>query len=187
MFMAETLLRRTRASSAANVFEVLDSEFRGPEDVVRNQPAYKEKIRTLGLVGRSSLFFSACDTLVKEFSGRLPGDADDLLSLPGVGHYSRDAVLNFGFGRPRYLVDTNTIRLAARFTGRGIDQTKHRSQSARTIIGSFAGPESNMSPDRNFALLDLAATLCTPNRPKCEQCPLNESCYHSTKIRGQAG
>lgn len=178
ILMAEALLRRTRASSAANVFASLVSVFREPKDVVQNQTLYAEKIKSLGLALRSSLFVKACQTLCDKFGGRVPTRSDELLRLPGVGHYSRDAILNFGFDEPRYLIDANTIRLAARFTGEDIDQTRHRSTVVRTIVGKFLGPESRMTPDRNFALLDLAAIVCSPKRPKCELCPLKRSCYY---------
>src|SRR5690606_2398018 len=132
-----------------------DSEFRGPGEVVQKQAIYRDRIRCLGLTARSSLFIKACETLVEQYEGNVPMDLNDLSSLPGIGHYSGDAVLNFGFGKPRYLIDANIIRLASRFTGHSIDQTHHRSKAVRTTVANFLGPEDKMTPERNFALLDL--------------------------------
>jgi len=188
IFLAESLLRRTRAASAAEVYARLVADFRGPEDVIRNPERYAAETKSLGLAGRSSLFVKACVVLFDRFDATVPKNEDELISLPGLGHYGRDAILNFGFGVPRYLIDANTIRLASRFTGQEIDQTRHRTKEVRAAVGLALGPETTMTPDRNFALLDLAALNCCPRNPRCDACPLNSSClYYETRLQRCAG
>jgi A/G-specific adenine glycosylase len=179
IFLAESLLRRTRAAAAAEVFSRLVSEFHGPEDVIQDNSRFAVESESLGLAIRSSLFVKACEILCEPFGGTVPKHGDALINLPGVGHYSRDAILNFGFNEPRYLIDTNTIRLVSRFTGEEIDQTQHRNQRVRSAVGFALGPEAAMTADRNFALLDLAALVCRPRKPKCVECPLNRACNHA--------
>jgi A/G-specific adenine glycosylase len=174
--LAESLLRRTRAEAVAGVYSKLANEFSGPEDIVRNPELFAAEIGTLGLSVRSSLFVKACAILCEDYCAAVPNDEDELMRLPGLGHYGRDAILNFGFGVPRYLIDANTIRLASRFTGLDIEQARHRNKGVRTAVGSALGPEAKMTADRNFALLDLAALVCRPANPRCHECPLNGSC-----------
>ena len=79
------------------------------------------------------------------------GWPDDLTELPGVGRYTADAVARFAFAEPVLPVDVNVRRV--------LDRTR----------GSF-GPASS------HALMDLGATICLARIPRCDICPLAESC-----------
>ena len=79
------------------------------------------------------------------------GWPDDLTELPGVGRYTADAVACFAFGRDVLPVDVNVRRVQER--------TGH----------SFTASAAQ-------ALMDLGATVCLARVPRCELCPLAESC-----------
>lgn len=79
------------------------------------------------------------------------GWPEDLTELPGVGRYTADAVARFAHERDVLPVDVNVRRVIER-TG-----------------GDF-GPASA------HALMDLGATICLARIPRCELCPLAESC-----------
>ena len=104
------------------------------------------------------------------------------MSLPGLGHYSSDAIRCFGLNENRFIVDTNTLRLASRITGNIVEQEKHRSAKARILLEQAFGSEGKMTADRNFALLDLAALICTNSNPDCAVCPLFRVCEYGKKL-----
>jgi A/G-specific adenine glycosylase len=79
------------------------------------------------------------------------GWPEDLTELPGVGHYTADAVAAFAFGAPVLPEDTNVRRVQER--------TGHR-------FGTACGQ----------ALMDLGATICLARVPRCGVCPLAASC-----------
>jgi A/G-specific adenine glycosylase len=79
------------------------------------------------------------------------GWPDDLTELPGVGPYTAAAVANFVSGRDVLPVDTNVRRVQER--------TGHR-------FSSRAGQ----------ALMDLGATVCLARVPRCNVCPLADTC-----------
>jgi A/G-specific adenine glycosylase len=79
------------------------------------------------------------------------GWPDDLTELPGVGPYTAAAVANFASGRDVLPVDTNVRRVQER--------TGHR-------FSSRAGQ----------ALMDLGATVCLARVPRCNVCPLADTC-----------
>jgi A/G-specific adenine glycosylase len=79
------------------------------------------------------------------------GWPDDLTELPGVGHYTAQAIRRFAFGEPVLPEDTNVRRVRER-TGAGF------------------GPESA------HALMDLGATVCLARIPRCDVCPLGGNC-----------
>jgi A/G-specific adenine glycosylase len=79
------------------------------------------------------------------------GWPEDLTELPGVGPYTAAAVANFAFGRAVLPVDTNVRRVQER-------------------------TRASFSPAAAQALMDLGATICLARIPRCERCPLSESC-----------
>jgi A/G-specific adenine glycosylase len=79
------------------------------------------------------------------------GWPDDLTELPGVGEYTASAVRRFAFGEHVLPLDTNVRRV--------LERTR----------GSF-GPESAE------ALMDLGREVCLARVPRCEVCPLSDTC-----------
>src|SRR3954467_89938 len=79
------------------------------------------------------------------------GWPDDLTRLPGVGRYTAAAVANFAFAVDVLPIDVNVQRIQER-TG-----------------AAFGGHAAQ-------ALFDLGATICLARIPRCEACPLAETC-----------
>jgi A/G-specific adenine glycosylase len=75
----------------------------------------------------------------------------DLTELPGVGSYTAAAMRRFAFGEDVVPVDVNVGRVLRR-----TDQT-------------FSGVAAH-------ALMDLGATICIARVPRCDACPLADSC-----------
>src|SRR5262249_386027 len=120
-------------------------------------------------------FVDCCNTLVKQYDGRVPGDPTALESLPGVGHYVAGAVRCFGFGIRSVLIDTNTIRLASRISGQDLLPENHRSLATKRLVSRLAGKDGLDAAD-GYALLDLAALVCVPREPRCPSCPVRRDC-----------
>ena len=72
---------------------------------VRRINFYRNKTRSIQ---------KACRLLVEKFGGRVPDNLDDLLTLPGVGRKTANAVLANGFGQPGIVVDSHVWRLSQR-------------------------------------------------------------------------
>ena len=49
-----------------------------------------------------------CSKIVKNFQGKLPDNFDDLISLPGIGNYTANAILAIGYNKPHVPLDGNT-------------------------------------------------------------------------------
>ena len=151
-------------------------EFPSPGAVLERTELWRELTKPLGLAWRVETFVRACSELVQEHADSVPGEATTLEKLPGIGHYVAHAVICFGFGERAHLVDTNTIRVAGRVSGTDLDPSRHRTRAVRQAVASLGPDGSAPDADDNFALLDLAALVCTPRAPRCMVCPLRESC-----------
>ena len=176
ILIAETMLRRTNATSAATVFPQILREFPCPAAVLERPEKWRELSKPLGISRRAELFINACKMLVEEYESSVPSDMDSLLALPGVGHYAASAVRCFGFEIPEVIVDTNTIRIVSRLGGKRLHQSNHRSREVREEVVRIGGTQSGLPADDNFALLDLASIICKPQHPLCTACPLTPDC-----------
>ncbi|GEM_PF-2880685 len=176
VFLAETLLHRTRAEAVEAIYPKVVHEFPSPQVVVREETRWIKMTRSMGLSWRAEAFISACRSVLAEYGGRVPEQRDALMTLPGVGHYVASAVRCFGFGIPEVIVDSNTIRLAARISGEVLDTSRHRSQKVRAMVARLSEDFNPLEPDDNYALLDLAAKICLPRIPQCADCPVRRRC-----------
>lgn len=186
ILVAEMLLHRTRAKQVHRVYEDLVKEFPAPDSVVASPERFMEMAASLGLVWRAKAFADACVELVFQYGGEIPIDRRCLESLSGVGHYIAAAVRCFGFGLPEVVVDTNTVRLASRISGEGLDVRHHRSGKIRARVMQLCdGGVPAKAPD-NYCLLDLAAEICLPRQRLCKLCPVETSCATGRTVRSEA-
>jgi A/G-specific adenine glycosylase len=109
-------------------------------------------------------------------AGGLPGTAEGLLALPGIGPYTAAAVASIAFGEPRACVDGNVVRILARLTR---DAGRHRdSASASRAFAALAQELVNPDDpgDHNQAMMELGATVCVRRSPACAACPVRGLC-----------
>jgi A/G-specific adenine glycosylase len=141
-------------------------------------------LRTLGIFDRARLMRETARQVVSEYSGRIPGDERILAHFPGVGRYTANAVLCFAFGRSVGLLDANVIRVLDRVFSIRSGRSRPRDDPALWAIAQGLVPEGK-AVAYNRALLDLAAQLCKPGRPLCDQCPLAICCDYcrETQLR----
>jgi A/G-specific adenine glycosylase len=119
---------------------------------------------------RRALALHRCATVVVErHGGQLPADIDALLALPGIGPYTARAVAAFAFEHEHGVVDTNTARVLARWTGHALGPKAVQSAADAAVPAGDAWAW-------NQAMLDLGATVCTRRAPDCAACPVTARC-----------
>jgi A/G-specific adenine glycosylase len=105
-------------------------------------------------------------------SNGLPRTVAELDALPGVGAYTASAVACFAFGEPAAFADTNIRRVLG-----------------RALLGRLATDREAIALDARFgskregarwhhALMDIGATICLAQRPRCDVCPVRASCRY---------
>jgi A/G-specific adenine glycosylase len=137
------------------------------EDVVEMWPG-------LGYYRRARLLHRLAREVVAT-TVELPKRASDLEKLPGIGPYTAAAVASMVHGEAVPLMDGNVGRVGARVLAvRGDPRT---GTTKRLILGWVERLMVSASPGEvNEALMELGATVCTPMRPDCGRCPLNDGC-----------
>ena len=120
-----------------------------------------------------------------ERGGVLPSTAAEWRQIKGVGEYTAGAISSIAFGCHEAAVDGNVIRVFTRLRAIGADATsppvtKALWRLARELV------DAERPGDFNQALMELGATVCTPQSPSCDRCPLAAHCAALTQQRAAA-
>ncbi len=147
----------------------------------------------LGYYRRARMLHKAAQFLVQERGGIIPETSTGLRTLPGVGEYTSAAIASIAFGESIAVVDGNVERVLLRVTGRAEDTSVAgknfvREQAAALVPNKRVGKDTNAAGDHNQAMMELGATICTPQSPMCIVCPIHDICRtrgeHVTAPRG---
>jgi A/G-specific adenine glycosylase len=105
-----------------------------------------------------------------------PRTPEDWRELPGVGPYTAAAITSIAFGAPAAVVDGNVVRILARLTADG-----RTFRDGSTAAREFAALAQALLPadnpgDHNQAMMELGATVCVRQNPRCTDCPVAGFC-----------
>jgi len=124
----------------------------------------------LGYYSRARNLRRAAQELIEHHGGRFPRDVGTAMTLRGVGRYTASAVTSMAYGTRAAVVDGNVRRVLSRLhAARNLAEApaQHQAQEllSRRAPGSW-----------NEAMMELGATVCTPKKPRCENCPISTHC-----------
>lgn len=127
----------------------------------------------LGYYRRARNLHSAARAIAA--AGEFPRTLSGLCALPGIGEYTAAAVGSIAFDLVEPVLDGNVLRVLARLEATA-DDTGRTAVRAR-LRGVARGLVDPIRPgDSNQALMELGATVCTPQKPGCPVCPLKARC-----------
>lgn len=129
----------------------------------------------LGYYSRVRNMQKAAKTIVFDYGGKFPEDAESLKKLAGIGSYTAGAISSIAFGKPCAAVDGNVFRVASRLTENRtvISDPKYRRYLETELSKVYPkGKESQFTQ----SLFELGALVCKPVSPDCKNCPLAGIC-----------
>jgi len=166
---------RPTAEAVAGAYGPFAARYPTPETVAAVPSEETEAlVAPLGLVKRAAYIRRCAHQILARHSGDVPREYSELIGLHGVGDYTARSVLIHAHGVGIAAVDTNVRRLLSRF----FDVPPDRD---RLVVLADALAPSARCGDFQYAMLDLAAAVCTPASPNCEACPLERSCAGSER------
>jgi len=176
VWVSEIMLQQTTVAAVTPKYEAFLRRFptlaslaaSGEDEVLKHWAG-------LGYYSRARNLRRAALSVVADHGGEFPSGFDDVLALPGIGRYTAGAVLSIAFRKPFPLVDGNVIRVFSRLFGlKG--RAKDPAFAAKMWpIAERLVPKANPG-DWNQALMELGATICTPDSPSCGACPVAKHC-----------
>jgi len=129
----------------------------------------------LGYYRRARNLHAAAEVVVREHDGRIPGDPAAFARLPGVGRYTAGAVLSIAFDRAMPVLDGNVARVLSRVCAVPASYREPRGQRELWALAESLVPRRGAG-EWNRALMELGATVCTPQAPRCDACPIRSEC-----------
>ena len=127
----------------------------------------------LGYYSRARNLKKCADIVASQHGGRFPDTVEGLRALPGIGGYTAAAIAAIAFDRPAAVVDGNVERVIAR-----LEAIETPLPAAKPLIHAIVEQLVPAARPGDFAqaMMDLGATICTPRKPSCMICPLNDDC-----------
>lgn len=176
IWLSEVILQQTRMEQGLPYYERFVEKYPSVEALAAAPDDEVMKLwEGLGYYSRARNLLKAARMVTTQLGGQFPSDYAGLRSLPGVGDYTAAAIGSFAYDLPTPVLDGNVYRILARYTNTStpIDDgagKKHFHSLVQQALGD--------APARVFnqAIMDFGATVCTPKRASCNQCPLADSC-----------
>src|SRR5829696_616301 len=174
VWLSEIMLQQTGVKTVGPYFEKFLA--RWPDVAALGRASQDDVLRMwagLGYYSRARNLHACAVAVLRNHGGVFPDTEQGLRQLPGIGPYTAAAIGAIAFDIRTMPVDGNIERVVSRLFAveEPLPQAKPRIQElASTLLGpSRAG-------DSAQALMDLGSSICTPKKPACALCPLNEDC-----------
>jgi len=176
--VSEFMLQQTQVPRVIEKFKEFMQKFPTIQHLAQASPA--DVIHAwsgLGYNRRALLLHSFAQEVHTKYNNHIPNTIEQLQELPGMGPYTRGAVLSFAYNLPEPAIDVNIRRIYLRyFRGKdqGVPMGKKEEQELYHFIKTTI-PEGK-SCDLHNALMDFGSLICQRDKPLCQQCPLQSSC-----------
>ena len=174
IWLSEVMLQQTTVEAVKKYFLTFTERW---ADVLAMASASEDDILRawagLGYYSRARNLKKCADVVAQQFGGRFPDTEEGLRALPGIGAYTAAAIAAIAFNRPAVVIDGNIERVVTRLYR--IDTPLPQAKSAIRAELEPLVP-ADRPGDFAQALMDLGSSICTPRRPTCILCPLNDDC-----------
>jgi A/G-specific adenine glycosylase len=174
VWLSEIMLQQTGVKTVGPYFEKFLA--RWPDVAALGRASLDDVLRMwagLGYYSRARNLHACAVAVLREHGGIFPDTEEGLRMLPGIGPYTASAIAAIAFDRRTMPVDGNIERVVSRLYAveQELPQAKPRIlELAATLLADTRAGDSAQ------ALMDLGASICTPKKPACALCPLNEDC-----------
>ena len=179
VWLSEIMLQQTGVKTVGPYF--LKFTARWPDVIALARASLDDVLRMwagLGYYSRARNLYACAVAVLRDHGGAFPNTEEGLRSLPGIGPYTASAIAAIAFDRRTMPVDGNIERVVSRLYAveETLPQAKPRIQElAATLLADTRAGDSAQ------ALMDLGSSICTPKKPACALCPLNDDCAARTR------
>lgn len=180
VWLSEIMLQQTQVATVRQYYARFLARFPSVADLAAaDETEVMALWAGLGYYSRARNLHRAARMVMTQFGGQFPQTALELERLPGVGRSTAHAIAAFCFAQPVAIFDANVQRVLSRYWADGADLSRSAAKAALWQRANSLLPTHDLAqqmPAYTQGLMDLGATLCTPRRPQCTQCPLQQDC-----------
>jgi len=172
------LSQRTRDDNTDRASAQLFSKYHTINEIAEADPTLLEPlIRPAGFYHvKAQRIVEVSRKLLDKFKGQVPDDMKNLLELPGVGRKTANCVLVYGFQIPAIPVDVHVHRISNRL---GLVNTKNPEETEAELEKIV--PREYWI-ELNDLMVQFGQTICRPQSPRHEECPLQELCDYYQEL-----
>lgn len=176
IWISEIMLQQTRAAQAEPYYLNFINAY--PTIEVLAHAELEEVLKHwegLGYYSRCRNLHYTAQDIVFNKGGVFPNTYEDLLTLKGIGPYTAAAIASFAYHLPHAVVDGNVYRVLSRFFGLEWDIAVSRDQKKFSALANEL-MDKDYPQLFNQSIMDFGATICTPKKTLCFDCPLSAYC-----------
>jgi len=167
ILLIETLSQQTQLERANKYFDKFLIQFPSPKSMANSSLKIILKMWSgLGYNNRAKRLYEASKIIEKKGFDQIYPNFE---VLPGVGPYTKSALLSFAYGEKVLAIDTNIERIIKRYFG--LNDTKDF-----FIENSKYFLHNVESRDINQAFMDFGSSVCKGSNPMCDMCPIEKDC-----------
>ena len=116
ILVSEVMLQQTQVERVAEKYRLFIRQFPGFSALAAASLADILKAwQGLGYNRRALALKKLAGIVMKEYHGKLPSGAGELMKLPGIGKYSASAIVTFAHNKPTLFIETNIRRVFIHF------------------------------------------------------------------------
>ena len=167
ILLIETLSQQTQLERANKYFDKFLLAFPSPKSMANSSLKIILNMWSgLGYNNRAKRLYEASKIIEKQGFDQIYPNFE---VLPGVGPYTKSAILSFAYGEKVLAIDTNIERIIQRYFG--LNDTKDF-----FIENSKYFLHNVESRDINQAFMDFGSSVCKGSNPMCDMCPIEKDC-----------
>lgn len=176
IWLSEIILQQTRVDQGLPYYEAFVKRFPNVQSLAAaDEQEVLNLWQGLGYYSRARNLHASAKMVCEVYDGVFPDTYLELKKLKGVGDYTAAAIASFAYREAVPAIDGNVYRVLSRYfdidtpidSSQGKKQFKELSQSLVS---------SEYPDDYNQAMMEMGAMVCTPKKPNCDQCPVENSC-----------
>lgn len=176
IWLSEIMLQQTRVEQGTAYYNRFIEKFPTVDKLaLANDDEVFKMWEGLGYYSRCKNLMVTAKTIAFEYEGIFPNTYENILKLKGIGPYTAAAIASFAFKLPFAVVDGNVTRVISRYFAvtKPIDSNEGKKYFAELAQSLLHKEDPAIY---NQAIMDFGATICKPQQPLCEQCPLKKNC-----------
>ncbi|MDM8542558.1 A/G-specific adenine glycosylase [Desulfococcaceae bacterium HSG9] len=176
IWVSEVMLQQTQVKTVLRYYHPFLAAFPDVGHLARTDTqAVLKAWEGLGYYARARNFHRAAQIVCDRHNGLVPSNPADFQKLPGVGDYIAAAVQSIVFNRPLAVADGNVKRVLARLNQ--MPNPVNQASSYRHFKAIATQLLDTTQPGQfNQAMMELGATVCRPQKPDCDNCPVQSFC-----------
>ncbi len=176
IWVSEIMLQQTQVATVIPYFERFMQSFPDVSTLAAaSQDAVLAHWSGLGYYARARNLHKAAIMIRDQYNGELPADRESLETLPGIGRSTAAAILALAHHQRHAILDGNVKRVLARY--HAVPGWPGETKVARRLwaLAEQHTPQNEVAAYTQ-AIMDLGAMVCTRGGPRCDACPLADTC-----------